>query len=96
MTPLLEIKKLNIAFPGHHAVRDLNLTLQAKETLALVGESGCGKSATALALMRLLPPTAQVEGELRFGGQDLLALSPREMRALRGNAISMIFQEPMT
>lgn len=96
MTPLLEIKKLNIAFPGHHAVRDLNLTLQAKETLALVGESGCGKSATALALMRLLPPTAQVEGELRFDGQDLLALSPREMRALRGNAISMIFQEPMT
>ncbi|MDR2111938.1 MAG: ABC transporter ATP-binding protein [Candidatus Accumulibacter sp.] len=96
MTPLLEIGQLNISFPGHEAVRAFDLSVRASETLALVGESGCGKSVTALSLMRLLPPSARVDGTLLFEGVDLLALPLSRMRDLRGRAISMIFQEPMT
>ncbi|GHU05987.1 ABC transporter ATP-binding protein [Betaproteobacteria bacterium] len=96
MTPLLEIKNLRISFPGHEAVQGMSLSIQASETLALVGESGCGKSVTALSLMRLLPPSARVEGSLLFEGKDLLALPLSDIRQLRGSAISMIFQEPMT
>ncbi|GHU09468.1 ABC transporter ATP-binding protein [Betaproteobacteria bacterium] len=96
MNALLEIRDLNIAFPGHDAVRGLNLTIQPGETLALVGESGCGKSVTALSLMRLLPPSAKVDGTLLFEGKDLLTLPLSDIRQLRGSAISMIFQEPMT
>ena len=96
MSHLLDIQNLTVAFPGHVAVSGLNLTLAQGETLALVGESGCGKSATALALMRLLPPSARVSGQLVFAGQDLATRSPSEIRALRGSQISMIFQEPMT
>src|ERR1700719_2781558 len=67
------------------------------ETLAIVGESGCGKSVTAMSLMRLIPePPGKIAGSVRFQGSDLLQLSEREMRAIRGNDISMIFQEPMT
>lgn len=105
---LLQIQGLDVLFPlkqgsglgqqqSHtHAVSDLNLTLQRGRTLALVGESGCGKSTTALALMRLLPKYAKVSGRVMFDGQDLLRLSDTEMRHLRGNTLSMIFQEPMT
>jgi peptide/nickel transport system ATP-binding protein len=96
VNPLLEIRNLDISFPGQCAVRGLDLCIREKETLALVGESGCGKSVTALSLMRLLPPSARVEGSLLFDGRDLLALPLREVRELRGSAISMIFQEPMT
>jgi peptide/nickel transport system ATP-binding protein len=96
MTALLDIRNLNISFPGHHAVRGLDLTIHPKETLALVGESGCGKSVTALSLMRLLPPSARVDGSLLFEGKDLLTLPISDIRELRGSAISMIFQEPMT
>ncbi|MCG8710279.1 ABC transporter ATP-binding protein [Brenneria sp. 4F2] len=96
MTPLLDIQDLHVAFPGHQAVRGLNLTLYAGETLALVGESGCGKSATALSLMRLVAEPGRVDGRILFAGQDLLTLPAADMRQLRGNAISMIFQEPMT
>ncbi|MDR2451654.1 MAG: ABC transporter ATP-binding protein [Candidatus Accumulibacter sp.] len=96
MTPLLEIGKLSISFPGLEAVRGFDLSIHAGETLALVGESGCGKSVTALSLMRLLPPPARVDGSILFEGRDLLALSLAEVRDLRGRAISMIFQEPMT
>src|SRR5690606_14605427 len=63
---------------------------------ALVGESGCGKSTTALAIMQLLAPGATLSGRVAFAGTDLLSLSPRNMRKLRGSEISMIFQEPMT
>ena len=99
-TPLLDIRKLNVRFPGPPdaapAVSQLDLQLFQGQTLALVGESGCGKSTTALSLLRLLPPEAQVEGQILFNGQDILKLLPRELRELRGRDVSMIFQEPMT
>ena len=85
-----------------HAVQDLRLTLLRGETFALVGESGCGKSMTALALMRLLPDNGRITGgritagQIGLDGQDLLDLPEREMRRLRGGRLSMIFQEPAT
>lgn len=78
------------------AVRDLALCIQEGEVVALVGESGCGKSMTALALLGLLPPRATVSGSAHFLGRDLLTLSARDLRALRGRDIAMVFQEPMT
>lgn len=95
--PLLSVRNLNICFGSNHAVRGLDFTLNAGETLALVGESGCGKSATALSLMRLLPPAGRVtDGQILFEDQDLRTLPERDMASLRGGAIAMIFQEPMT
>ncbi|MBN3264385.1 ABC transporter ATP-binding protein [Pectobacterium brasiliense] len=96
MNPLVDIQDLRVDFPGHQAVRGLNLKINAGETLALVGESGCGKSATALSLMRLVAEPGTISGRILFDGQDLLTLPDRQMRQLRGNALSMIFQEPMT
>src|SRR5437667_8680447 len=82
------------------AVRDLSFSLAPGEVLGLVGESGSGKSVTSLAIMRLLPPQAQVSGEILLsdGGvsRDLLRFPDEEMRALRGSRMAMIFQEPMT
>jgi peptide/nickel transport system ATP-binding protein len=100
--PLLEIDNLKIVFHGDrgrktHAVDRLDLTLKRGQTLGLVGESGCGKSVTALAIMGLLPKdSAEVTGHIRFDGVDLLALPDRAMRDLRGDRLAMIFQEPMT
>ncbi|WP_435743877.1 ABC transporter ATP-binding protein [Nocardioides sp. SYSU DS0663] len=74
----------------------VDFTVRRGETLGLVGESGCGKSSLGRALMGLLPPGAQIDGDLRFKGQDLLSLSPRERFALRGEELGMIFQEPLT
>lgn len=81
-----------------YAVRDVSFSVRVRETFALVGESGCGKTLTALTIMRLLPqPGGFIEsGRIHFGGHDLLALDEREMREIRGKDISMIFQEPMT
>jgi peptide/nickel transport system ATP-binding protein len=93
---LLEVRDLRVSFGAHEAVRGLSFDIAQGETLALVGESGCGKSATALSLMRLVPTPGRVSGSLRFDGRDLLDLPAREMRAVRGQQISMIFQEPMT
>ena len=99
---LLGIEGLNVSFHTRRgivrAVRNLDLSINEAETLALVGESGCGKSVTAHAVTRLVPmPPGVIEsGEIRFRGTDLLALTDKEMRALRGSKISMIFQEPMT
>jgi peptide/nickel transport system ATP-binding protein len=98
-TPLLEVEDLSVRFASRGdrpAVSHLNLSVAAGEVLGLVGESGSGKSVTALAIMRLLDPAAQVEGRIRFDGEDLLGLSSEAMRRKRGRDIAMIFQEPMT
>jgi oligopeptide/dipeptide ABC transporter ATP-binding protein len=99
--PLLEVQGLVTEFRTLggtlRAVDGVDFAVLPGETLALVGESGCGKSATALSLMRLIgPPSGRVSGRVRFDGTDLLALSPREIRAVRGRRIAMIFQDPMT
>jgi peptide/nickel transport system ATP-binding protein len=100
--PLLEIADLKTWFFTRdgvvRAVDGVSFHLLPSETLAIVGESGCGKTVTALSILRLVPspPGRIVSGRVRFAGRDLLALSEREMRAVRGNEISMIFQEPMT
>jgi peptide/nickel transport system ATP-binding protein len=94
---LLGVQDLTIAFPGQVAVRSTSFAIAPGETLALVGESGCGKSVSALAVMRLLPPNARVtSGRLLFDGTDLLGLSESAMRRIRGKQISLIQQEPMT
>jgi peptide/nickel transport system ATP-binding protein len=94
--PLLEVSDLTIAFGPHTVVDGLSFAIRPGETMGLVGESGSGKSATSLALLRLLPPTATVSGSIVFAGQPLQDLSAAAMRGLRGSAIAMIFQEPMT
>jgi peptide/nickel transport system ATP-binding protein len=98
---LLEIDNLQTHFRTpdgiNRAVDGLSLTIQAGQTLALVGESGCGKSVTAMSVLRLIPePPGRIAGRIAFDGRDLLALTRAEMRDIRGNDISMIFQEPMT
>jgi len=99
--PLLEIDSLRTWFDTLsgtvRAVDGVSFTVQAGQTLGVVGESGCGKSVTALSILRLLPtPPARHLGAIRYRGTDLLDFSEREMRQIRGNRISMIFQEPMT
>ena len=92
---LLSIEHLSVRFGSSTVVDDLTLDVAAGEKFALVGESGSGKSITALSVLRLVD-AATTRGRIRFDGQDLMAKSEREMRAIRGAAISMIFQEPMT
>jgi peptide/nickel transport system ATP-binding protein len=100
--PLLEIERLRTHFHTRdgvvRAVDGVSFAINAGETLAVVGESGCGKSVTALSILRLIasPPGRIAADKLRFEGQDLLALAEPAMRKVRGNRISMIFQEPMT
>jgi peptide/nickel transport system ATP-binding protein len=94
--PLLEVRNLSIGFGDHTVVDSISFELAPGETLGLVGESGSGKSATSLALMRLLPPTARVSGSILLEGKPLLTLPEEPMRRLRGSALAMIFQEPMT
>ncbi len=98
---LLAVRALRIAFASGRsllsAVDGVDFQVAAGETLALLGESGCGKSATALALLRLLPAAGRIAGgEVRFAGRDLLALPESEMRGVRGGGMAMIFQEPAT
>ena len=99
---LLEIEGLKTQFFTSagtvRAVDGVNYNVEAGETVAVVGESGCGKSVTALSIMRLVadPPGKIVEGEIRFNGTDLLSLDEEEMRQIRGRDIGMVFQEPMT
>jgi len=99
-SPLLEVRdlavRLNTSRGPATAVRDVSFTLRRGETLGLVGESGCGKSVTALALMGLLPDNAVVSGSIRLDGRELAGLSDADYCELRGNRIGMIFQEPMT
>ncbi|WP_176083553.1 ABC transporter ATP-binding protein [Martelella sp. HB161492] len=99
--PVLSVEKLTTSFYADGAwnsvVRDVSFDVLPGETLAIVGESGSGKSVTSLSIMGLLPrDTAKVTGSIMLGGRNLLALSDREMRAVRGADVSMIFQEPMT
>ena len=98
---ILRVNHLSVSFDTYagtvRAVRDISFDLEAGETLALVGESGCGKSVTCRSVMGLLARNARVEaGEILFQGEDLLKKSNREMRAIRGGKIAMIFQDPMT
>jgi peptide/nickel transport system ATP-binding protein/oligopeptide transport system ATP-binding protein len=97
MAPLLKIEDLQVHYPGDplpvRAVDGLSLEVQAGETYALVGESGCGKSATALSILRLVEPGRVVGGRIRFEDRDLLSLSEKEMQRVRGARIGMVFQE---
>ncbi len=98
--PLLKVNDLKIEFTTDRAkilaVDGINIALDKGKTLGLVGESGCGKSVTALAIMGLLPGHAAVTGNIYYNDRDLLQLKNNEMNKIRGNQISMIFQEPMT
>lgn len=97
--PLLEVKNLSIAFPRHgnvDVVDNVSFQVHPGETLALVGESGCGKSITSLAIMGLLDPKARVRGEILFEGRNLLTMSERERNALRGKGIAMIYQDALS
>jgi peptide/nickel transport system ATP-binding protein len=95
--PLLEIQDLTVSFGEFTAVRDLSISVRRGETLALVGESGSGKSVTALTILRLLPRGGAIsDGRIRFDGRDIATLCATELEELRGSAISMVFQEPMT
>src|SRR5215813_15031612 len=102
MAALIDIKDLRVRFHGDdgritHAVDGVDLTVANGATLGLVGESGCGKSVTSLAIMGLLPKqSAEVTGAIRVDGFDLLEVPDETLRDLRGNRLAMIFQEPMT
>src|SRR5271170_8489412 len=98
---LLEVENLQTHFATPdgvvRAVEGVSFHIDAGETLGIVGESGCGKSVTAMSILRLVQePPGKIAGSIRFDGRELLTLSEAEMQAIRGNAISMIFQEPMT
>ncbi|MGA3002544.1 MAG: ABC transporter ATP-binding protein [Acetobacteraceae bacterium] len=97
MAPVLDVRDLAVGFPSQIVVHGVSFHIDPGETLALVGESGCGKSVTAFALMRLLPTTARIlRGEVWFDGTNLVSASPPVMRGLRGRRIALIQQEPMT
>ncbi|GIO19950.1 ABC transporter ATP-binding protein [Oceanobacillus oncorhynchi subsp. incaldanensis] len=98
--PLLSVHQLKAHFQSEYglvkAVDGINFDVYQGETVCIVGESGCGKSVTAMSIMGLLPDTSKVEGEINLAGKDLTKLSKGNMRRIRGNELSMIFQEPMT
>ena len=96
MSSLLSVRDLTIRFGAFAAARRVSFDIAPGETLALVGESGCGKSVTALSILKLLPPAAQIEGKVLLDGQDLVAASDQVLRGVRGNQVGMIFQEPMS
>jgi oligopeptide transport system ATP-binding protein len=102
MEKLLQIENLNVSFNTYggevKAVRGVSFSVKKGEAVAIVGESGCGKSVTAKSIMKLLtsPPAEYKEGKILFHGQDLLPLPENEMKKIRGNKISMIFQDPMS
>jgi peptide/nickel transport system ATP-binding protein len=95
-TPMLAIENLRVWFGANEVVRDLSLTLERGEVLGLVGESGSGKSVSSLAILGLLDSASRIEGSIRWMGRELVGLSNRELRGIRGREIAMIFQEPMT
>ncbi|HEX3953603.1 MAG TPA: ABC transporter ATP-binding protein [Stellaceae bacterium] len=97
---VLEVRDLAIGFPAGHgtvrAVDGVSFSVAAGETLAIVGESGCGKTVTGLSLLGLLPRSAQVGGSIRLEGAELVGLPSKEMRQLRGRRVAMVFQDPMS
>ncbi|MCH4144352.1 ABC transporter ATP-binding protein, partial [Acetobacter peroxydans] len=100
-SPVLEVRELSVGVRSGGRlvplVERISFTVHAREIVGLVGESGCGKSITAMALMGLLDSSVMhVEGSIRFRGQELVGLSPRHFRKLRGRALAMVFQDPMT
>ena len=92
---ILEIEHLHAAFPGNTVLHDINLQVKTGRKLAVVGESGSGKTVLAQGIMRLNPDVS-LQGEIRFQGENLLALPEKSLRKLRGRDIGMVFQEPMT
>ena len=98
--PLLEVKNLSIQFPEAHGevnvVDNVSFSVRPGETMGLVGESGCGKSITSMAIMGLLPKTAKLSGEILFNGVDLLKLTPQQHNDLRGHEIAMIYQDALS
>ena len=100
MTALLEVEGLRVSLPGPRGpvtiVDGLDFAVEEGETFGIAGESGSGKTMTALALLRLLPPRAVIRGRIVYQGKDLLALDNKGIRAVRGRQISMVFQDPMT
>jgi oligopeptide transport system ATP-binding protein len=102
MEPLLDVKNLKTQFFTQdgvvRAVDDVSFDIMPGETLGIVGESGCGKSITAMSIMRLIPtpPGKIVQGQIMFKGEDIITMSDEEIRHIRGNEIAMIFQDPMT
>jgi oligopeptide/dipeptide ABC transporter ATP-binding protein len=98
--PLLDVRGLDISFRAENGpigvVEDLSFSIEEGSVFGLAGESGCGKSLTALSIMRILPPNADASGSVFFKGRDLLKIKDAEMRRLRGMELSMVFQEPMT
>ncbi|HVH24602.1 MAG TPA: ABC transporter ATP-binding protein, partial [Pseudonocardia sp.] len=98
--PLLTVSDLSVDFPTEdgvvHAVRHVSFEVRPGEVLGIVGESGCGKSVSAQAIMGLLPRTAEVAGSIRFRGRELVGLAEKDWEAVRGDDIGMIFQDPMS
>jgi peptide/nickel transport system ATP-binding protein len=98
--PLLQVRDLSVRFDSDegtvHAVDGMSLELAESQVLGIVGESGCGKSVTALSILGLLPKTATVTGSVQFDGKELLGASGSQLRKIRGRQISFVFQEPMT
>lgn len=99
-TPLIEVRNLSIAFPSAHGdvniVDNVSFSLAPGQTMGLVGESGCGKSLIAMAIMGLLPPTARIEGEILFDGKNVVGMSSTERNALRGHDMAMIYQDALS
>ncbi|MDQ5862887.1 MAG: ATP-binding cassette domain-containing protein, partial [Actinomycetota bacterium] len=97
---VLSVRNLNVSFNSEngavHAVRGVDFDLMPGKTLGIVGESGSGKSVTSLAIMGLLPATAEISGSVRLKGKELLGLSDKAMCAYRGNDIAMVFQDPLS
>ena len=98
--PVLEVKNLSIAFPEQHGdvniVDSVSFSVRPGETMGLVGESGCGKSISSMAVMGLLPPSARLSGEILFKGRNILEMTPNEHNALRGHEMSMVYQDALS